>query len=178
MELVKPALPDHPPGPVPPPSEPAPPVPALQAPDPSGGEVQDSTEAGVAEAKDPGTDEDESTLVKGTFVLPADVPSFAGQMVEIRLYKIHPLLADAPADLVDMVQMKDYSHTEGEPSETKFTIGGNEPLDASLKYYVTLFILKDGKRTHMGKAPGKFLCNVLTQGEPREVSMTVRPVGR
>jgi hypothetical protein len=176
--MVDPAPPEGPAGPVPAPSQPAAPDPAPQGPEATSGDGQDPAKAGVAQAKEPGADEDESTLVKGTFVLPAEVPSFAGHLVEISLYKIHPLLADAPADLVDMVQMKDYSHTEGEPSETEFTIGGNEALDASLKYYVTLFILKDGKRTHMGKAPGKFLCNVLTHGEPSEVSMTVREVGR
>ena len=45
-----------------------------------------------------------------------------------------------------------------------------------MKYYITLFILKDGKRTHMGGVPDKFLCTVLTQGEPNKVTLNVKPV--
>jgi len=32
-------------------------------------------------------------IVTGTVVLPKDLPSFEDRVVEIRLYKIHPLLA-------------------------------------------------------------------------------------
>ena len=94
--------------------------------------------------------------VTGTVVLPKDLPSFEGRVVEIRLYKIHPLLADAPATLVDKVEIKDYSHIQGKETETDFVIGGNEKLEPNLMYYVTVFILQDGKRTHIGEVPGKF----------------------
>jgi hypothetical protein len=114
--------------------------------------------------------------VTGAFVIPKDVPSFAGRTVEIRLYKIHPLLADAPATLVDLVEIEDYAHTQDEESKTPFVIGGNEKLEPGSMYYVTLFILKDGKRTHMGKVPDKFLCKVLTNGEPSKIEMAVNPV--
>jgi len=114
--------------------------------------------------------------VTGTVVVPKDVPSFEHRMVEIRLYKIHPLLADAPATLVDKVEIKDYSHTQGQETKTQFVIGGNEKLERNLMYYVTLFILPDGKRTHIGEVPGKFLCKVLTNGEPSTVTFTVREV--
>jgi hypothetical protein len=43
-----------------------------------------------------------------------------------------------------------------------------------MKYYLTLFILKDGERTHMGEVTGEFLCTVLTQGEPNNVTLTVK----
>ena len=45
-----------------------------------------------------------------------------------------------------------------------------------MKYYITLFILKDGKRTHMGGVPDKFLCTVLTQGEPNKVTLNIKQV--
>ena len=114
--------------------------------------------------------------VTGTVVLPKELPSFEGRVVEIRLYKIHPLLADAPATLVDKVEIEGYSHTQGTETKTDFVIGGKEKLERNLMYYVTLFILQDGKRTHIGEVPGKFLCKVLTNGEPSTVDFKVREV--
>jgi len=114
--------------------------------------------------------------VTGTILVPKDVPSFQERVVEIRLYKIHPLLADASATLVDKVEIKDYSHTQGTDTKTEFLVGGDETLEQNLMYYVTLFILQDGKRTHIGEVPGKFLCKVLTHGEPVTVDFKVRPV--
>jgi hypothetical protein len=114
--------------------------------------------------------------VTGTMVLPKDLASFDSRVVEIRLYKIHPLLADAPATLVDKVEIEGYSHTLGTETKTDFVIGGKEKLEPNLMYYVTLFILQDGKRTHIGEVPGKFMCKVLTNGEPNTVDFKVREV--
>jgi hypothetical protein len=49
-------------------------------------------------------------------------------------------------------------------------------LEREMKYYLTLFLLKDGERTHMGEVPGKFLCTVLTQGEPKRVRLKAKEV--
>jgi hypothetical protein len=43
-----------------------------------------------------------------------------------------------------------------------------------MKYYVTLFILKDGIRTHIGEVPDKFLCTVLTHGETNKITLKVK----
>jgi hypothetical protein len=40
-----------------------------------------------------------------------------------------------------------------------------------------VFVLKDGKRTHIGEQGGKSgLCKVLTQGNPSSVKMIARTV--
>ena len=121
--------------------------------------------------------EDKDTAkVTGTLVLPKELDSFDGRVVEILLFKIHPLLADAPADQVEKVELKDFAHTKGTETKKEFVIGAKAKLESDKKYYVTLFILKDGKRTHIGEVPGKFLCTVLTNGEPNKVTLKVREV--
>lgn len=119
---------------------------------------------------------DDTSKVTGTFVLPKELDSFDGRVVEILLFKIHPLLADAPADQVEKVEFNDFAHTKGTETKKEFVIGAKAKLESDKKYYVTLFILKDGKRTHMGEVPGKFLCTVLTNGEPNKVTMKVKEV--
>ena len=118
----------------------------------------------------------ETSKVTGTFVIPGEVASFEGRVVEILLFKIHPQLADKGADLVEKVEIKDFAHKQGTETKQEFVIGTKAKLEKELKYYITLFILKDGERTHMGAVAGKFLCTVLTQGEPNNVTLTVTQV--
>jgi hypothetical protein len=121
--------------------------------------------------------EDKDTAkVTGTLVLPKELDSFDGRVVEILLFKIHPLLADAPADQVEKVEVEDFAHTKGTETKKEFVIGAKAELESDKKYYVTLFILKDGKRTHMGEVPGKFLCTVLTNGEPNNVTLKAKEI--
>jgi len=124
-----------------------------------------------------------STEVAGTMVIPADVASIKGSTVDIRLYEYQPLLADAAATLVDQVQLKNFAHTKGKETKTAFSIGQKpgRKINQRMQYYVTLFIHSGDPartpRTHMGKpADGKFLCKVLTAGNPREIVMKVRAV--
>lgn len=121
-------------------------------------------------------EEKDTAKVTGTFHLSKELESFDGRVVEILLFKIHPLLADAPADLVEKVELKNFTHTQGAETKKEFVIGSKAKLEKDKKYYLTLFILKDGKRTHMGEVPGKFLCTVLTNGEPNKVTLQVRAV--
>jgi hypothetical protein len=121
-------------------------------------------------------EEKDTAKVTGTFHLPKELESFDGRIVEILLFKIHPLLADAPADLVEKVELKNFTHTQGTETKQEFVIGSKAKLEKDKKYYLTLFILKDGKRTHMGEVPGKFLCTVLTNGEPNKVALQVKAV--
>ena len=118
----------------------------------------------------------DTAKVTGTLIVPKDLASFEDRVVELRLYKIHPLLADKAADLVEKLEIKDFSHTKGMETKKEFVIGAKAKLKKDMKYYLTLFILQDGERTHMGEVPGKFLCTVLTQGEPNNVTLTVRQV--
>ncbi len=118
----------------------------------------------------------DTAKVTGTLIVPKDLASFEGRVVELHLFKIHPLLADTAADLVEKVEVNDFSHTKGTETKKEFVIGAKAKLERDMKYYLTLFILKDGERTHMGEVPGKFLCTVLTQGEPNNVTLTVKQV--
>lgn len=118
----------------------------------------------------------DTAKVSGTFIVPKDLASFDGRVVEIQLFKIHPQIADKAADLVEKLEIKDFSHTKGTDTRKEFVIGAKAKLEKDMKYYVTLFILKDGGRTHLGEVPGKFLCTVLTQGEPRNVTLNVKQV--
>jgi hypothetical protein len=119
---------------------------------------------------------EDTAKVTGTFIVPKELASFEGRVAEIQLFKIHPMIADKAADLVEKVEIKDFSHTQGTETKKGFVIGAKAKLEKDMKYYLTLFILKDGERTHMGEVPGKFLCTVLTQGQPNNVTLTVKQV--
>jgi hypothetical protein len=72
-------------------------------------------------------------------------------VLEIRLYKHNPRIADRPADLVEKVEVKDFAHTQGKETTREFVIGAKENLEPKLGYYVTLYILDKGQRTHIGE---------------------------
>jgi RNA polymerase sigma factor (sigma-70 family) len=125
----------------------------------------------------PAEEKKETAHVEGTVVIPKEVASFEGRVLEVRLYKHDPRLADQPADLVEKVEVKDFAHTQGKETTREFVIGAKDNLEPKLGYYVTLFILEQGQRTHIGEcADGKGPCNVLTQGQPNKISLTVREV--
>ena len=119
----------------------------------------------------------ESTKVEGGFEIPANVATFSGQLVDIRLYEYDPFLADVGATLIDQVKLKDFGHSKGTATQKSFTLGAKGTTKDRMQYYVTLFVLKDGKRTHMGKVPDKFMAHVLGT-HPRTLTMIVNPVGR
>lgn len=124
-----------------------------------------------------GEKEEKTTRVEGTLVVPARLESFEGRVVEIRLYEFDPFLADVAATLIEKLELKNYSHTKGKARRTPFVVGAKGKLNERMRYYVTLFILQGGKRTHIGEcAHRKGLCTVLTGGQPRTITMTVRPV--
>jgi hypothetical protein len=119
----------------------------------------------------------DTARVTGTFLLPKELDSFDGRVVEIRLYKIHLMIADKAADLVEKVEIKDFAHTKGTETKKAFVVGAKAKLEKDMKYYLTLFILNDGQRTHMGEvSPGAEPPKVLTQGHPNKVTLTVRQV--
>jgi hypothetical protein len=123
-----------------------------------------------------GAAEGQSSKVDGTFAIPKNVPTFAGHAVDIRLYEFDPFLADVSATLIDQVELKGFGHTKGKETGEDFVLGAKGTVKPRMSYYVTLFILKDGKRTHMGRVPSKALAKVLTDGKPRTIKMVVTPV--
>lgn len=119
-----------------------------------------------------------STKVEGTFVIPKEVASFNGRLVEIRLYKHDPRIADKAADLVEKVEFKDFGHVQGKETKKDFTIGAKGTLEPAMGYYVTFFILREGRRTHIGECAHSKnnLCKVLTKGQPNKIRVQVREV--
>ena len=122
-------------------------------------------------------DADNSTKVTATVKLPAELASFAESTLELRLYEFDPRLADAAANLVEKIEEVGFSHTSGTATERKIEIGAKGELKRGRGYYLTTFVLKGSGRTHIGERDGKpGLCKVLTDGNPREVTIVVRAV--
>ena len=120
---------------------------------------------------------DESTRVAATVTVPKELASFAGRVLELRLYEYDPLLADASADLVEKIAQADFSHSKGKPTVTKVEIGAKGKIKPRRAYYLTVFVLDGKQRTHIGERDGKRgLCKVITDGHPRQVSIMVRSV--
>ena len=115
--------------------------------------------------------------VSGTIRIPAKVASFEKRRLEVLLYEYHPFLADVPAKLVDSLKLDGYQHTQGKDTKTTFVVGDKMTKKEDHEYYLTVFILNDGKRTHMGEKDGKNgLCKVLKDEAQTTVKMIVRPV--
>jgi len=115
--------------------------------------------------------------VRGTVLIPGKVRSFQKHMLEIKLWEYDPFLADVGAKLIDRFQVEKYQHQDGQETTTPFTVGAKLEPRKNRRYYITVFVLKNGKRTHIGEKDGKSgLCNVLTNGNPATVKIIARPV--
>lgn len=115
--------------------------------------------------------------VTGTVVIPKTVAAFDDHQLEILLFEYDPRLADVSATLIDKFVAEKFGHVADEETAVKFQVGSKLQPREDRSYYITVFVLKDGQRTHIGERDGKSgLCKVLTNGEPREVKMVVRPV--
>lgn len=107
---------------------------------------------------------------------PVALAGFDERQLEVRLYAHEPLLADAPATLVDLWRGP-FSHRGGEPTTLWVDLGDAAPLEPRLRYYVTVFLLKDGNRTHIGEQQGRSgPIDVLTDGHPARIEALFRPV--
>jgi hypothetical protein len=119
-------------------------------------------------------------MVQGEVLLPAGLASFEKLRLEVTLWEYDPRLADASATRFDEVVVKDYAHTKGKDTRTAFTLGekvNGGKTNAGKAYYLTVFVTQRGKRTHIGEKDGKpGLCMVLTDGNPNEVTLTLRAV--
>lgn len=115
--------------------------------------------------------------VRGTVLIPGKIGSFKQHTLEIKLWEYDPFLADVGAKLIDRFQVEKYQHQDGQETATPFTIGTQLDPRKNRRYYITVFVLKDSKRTHIGEKDGKSgLCNVLTHGNPTTVKIIARPV--
>jgi hypothetical protein len=121
-----------------------------------------------------------TTKVTGAVIVPKDVASFDGRVLELRLYTIEKNIADKPADLVEKVEIKDFTHVAGKETKKEFVIGAKGELKPDHRYYITAFVLKGEDRTHIGQADHvKFPLNkVITDGNPREVTIRYKEIGK
>ena len=137
--------------------------------------------AGLAADVEPAEKLDpKSSAVRGTATVPADAESFTGRVLEIRLYKHDPRIADKAADLVEVVTVKDFAHTKGKATAKPFTLGKKEKPEGGRGYYRPLCVLDGKDRTHMRKYDHvkEPFNKVLTNGNPREVKATLSPIKR
>jgi hypothetical protein len=121
---------------------------------------------------------EDTAEVKITATVPADTASFTGRVLEVRLYRYDPRLADRMADLVEKVEVKGFAHSKGKATVKELALGRKEKLDAKMGYYLTLFVLDGGKRTHMGKCDHvkEPFNKVLTMGNPRKVKAAINEI--
>ena len=120
--------------------------------------------------------DDANTKVTGTVTVPKDVDSFGKTVLELRLYEYDPRVADTAADLVELLEKKDFRHAKGTDTVEKFEIGAKGKRNADRRYYLTAFVLEGKTRTHIGELDGKpGLAKVLTDA-PREAKFVVRAV--
>jgi hypothetical protein len=124
--------------------------------------------------------DDTTTRVTGTAIVPKDVSSFEGRVLELRLYAVEKNSADKKADLVEKVEFKDFGHAEGAETKKSFTIGAKGELKEGMRYYVTAFVLKGEDRTHLGQADHARtpLNKVLSDGDPREITIRFKELGK
>jgi hypothetical protein len=107
---------------------------------------------------------------------PAELATVAGQHLDARLYRFDPRLADTPASLIDSA-MTPFAHRTGEATSTLLTLGSDTVPAPDMGYYVTVFVLADGRRTHIGEADGEpGLMRVLTDGHPGKLTVVLRPL--
>jgi hypothetical protein len=126
------------------------------------------------------TKDEPTTKVTGTLLVPKDVASFEGRVIELRLYSIDKRLADKAADLIEKVELKDVTHETGKETKKEFVIGAKGgTLVAGNRYYVTAFVLKGEARTHIGQADHvkEPFNKVLTDGNPNKVTIRFKEIG-
>lgn len=120
-----------------------------------------------------------TTRVSGNVIIPAEAPSFVDSQLEIRLYKYDPYLVDVSAQLIDLFKEQNYSHSQGHVTKTTFELGTQESLEPDMNYYITVFVLENDIRTHIGEKNGKQgLFTVLSPDSPRTYIAKIRQVNK
>jgi hypothetical protein len=120
--------------------------------------------------------------VKASVVVPAELASFEKSRLEIKLWEYDPRLADVKASLFDEVVVKDYAHKKGKETRSAFSLGekvNGGKTSAGKAYYLTVFVTQGDQHTHIGEKDGKpGMTKVLTDGNPREVTLVLRAVAQ
>ncbi|MFO0883306.1 MAG: hypothetical protein U0894_03830 [Pirellulales bacterium] len=121
---------------------------------------------------------DASAKVTGTITFFGDHPTINKLKLQILLYEYDPLLADVSATLIEKVDFKEFTHVTGKATEKKFEIGAKGKLNEQRGYYLSVFVLDGDKRVSMGVLDNdkSGIGKVLTNGQPREVKITAKPI--
>jgi hypothetical protein len=120
----------------------------------------------------------DSAQVQITVKISDKTPSFRDQRLVVMLYHDNPLQGDRGDTAVDRLIDRKFFHQQGQETVFKITLGEKARLKPGVQYTVNLTVF-DGasNRTHVGEmngATGPF--RVITNGNPRDVTLTVRPV--
>jgi hypothetical protein len=124
--------------------------------------------------------DDRTTKVTGTVIVQKDVPSFEGRVLELRLYASEKSGGEKKVDLVEKVEIKEFTHFAGTDTKKEFILGAKGERKENARYYITAFVLKRDDRTHIGQADHAKgpLNEVLTNGNPREVTIRMKEIGK
>lgn len=116
--------------------------------------------------------------VAGEFLIAAQDKSIAGVTLLVRLYEFDPRLADAPATLVDKLELANVGHTTGKDTTVKFALGAKVAVKADRRYYVTVHGYSEGKLesndhyVYFGTPEKGDLAHVFTDGKNTAVKFT------
>ena len=89
--------------------------------------------------------EQENVAISGALTINADEESFANATAWVRVWEYDPFLADAAAKQFAESRISDIEHETGKATQIPFSIGGADQINAGKKYYVTVFVYRDGK---------------------------------
>jgi hypothetical protein len=77
----------------------------------------------------------EDVDLRVTVIVPAEIPSVSSGVLRMSLWAYDPLLADAPASLVDAASLF-FAHTKGERNVVWMNVHGNVP--SGTRHYLTV----------------------------------------
>lgn len=120
--------------------------------------IRQQTQKALAEKEQElqqGTDKDmtdqTNLAISGKLTIRSEEESFARATAWIRVWEYDPFLADAAAKQFGEARVADINHDNGTETEIPFSIGDAENISPERKYYITVFIYRDGKVGQVGK---------------------------
>ena len=112
-------------------------------------DVQKELAKKMKEEKKQGTDQDiaeqNDFAISGELTINADEESFDGATAWVRVWEYDPRLADAAAQQFAESKVENIEHQNGTATDIPFSLGNAENINTDRKYYITVFIYRDGK---------------------------------
>lgn len=120
----------------------------------------------------------DSEKVEGVLSIAKGLASFSDSRIELILYRYRSNTRDRKAEAVGTLTLLEFTHQQGQEDEKNFIIGKDSPRDPASSYYLSVYVVKDGTRTHIGKcatSPDK-QCTVLDGKHPGKVQIIIEPL--